>query len=159
VSVTDHLSQVWTQVLGFLEKIVSPDWGSLIGLIPLMLLLGLIGPLLSLAALIWVYYFVRKPRTRVQFEEGPRAAARDGSGNPIFPVGEPYCLLDALIYPPGSTRCDRDGQALAVLCPMCGIGRDSAITTCGNCGLVLKIEPRARVIRPAGPPPGGAAVA
>ena len=139
---------------------VSPDWGSIVGLIPLLLLFGVIVPLLSLAVLAWFIYFVTKPRPKVTLRG--RAARRRPSmpsGNPIFPVGEPYCLLDASIYPPGTSRCDRDGEPLSVICPMCGIGRDAEITTCGNCGLVLKIEARARVMRPAGPPPGGGAVA
>jgi hypothetical protein len=159
VSIPDHISQVWTQILQFVEKLVSPDWGALVGLLPLMIVLGVIGPLLSLGALIWAYYFVRKPRPKVRYEEGPRAAPLDDAGNPVFPPGEPYCPRDALIYPSGTTRCDQDDTELAVICPMCGIGRTAAITTCGNCGLVLKVESRNRVMRPAGPPPGGAAIA
>ena len=159
MSVSDHLSQVWTQVLQFIDKLVSPDWGALVNLLPLFLVLGVIGPLLSLAALIWGYYFVTKPRPRVRYEEGPRAAPLDDAGNPVFPVGEPYCLVDRLIFASGTARCPDDGSALAVTCPMCGIGRDAAITTCGNCGLVLKVATRSRVARPVGPPPGGAAIA
>ncbi len=159
MGITDHLSQVWTQILDFIGKIVSPDWGGLIGLLPIMVVVGVIGPLLSLLGLVWFIYFVRKPRARVRFEEGARTAPLDDSGTPVFPPGEPYCARDALIYPPGTTRCDVDDAELAVICPMCGIGRLAAITTCGNCGLVLNVELRTRVMRPAGPPPGGAAIA
>ena len=159
MTVSDQLSEVWNQLLSLIDKVVSPDWGSIVGLIPLLLLFGVILPLLSLAVLAWFIYFVTKPRPKVSYEEGPRPAPLDPSGNPIFPVGEPYCLLDATIYPPGTSRCDRDREPLSVICPMCGIGRDAEISTCGNCGLVLKIEARARVMRPAGPPPGGGAVA
>jgi hypothetical protein len=159
VTIADHLSQVWSQLLQFIDKLVSPDWGALINLLPLFLVLGVLGPLLSLGALLWFYYFVTKPRTQVLIEEGPRAAPLDDAGSPVFPPGEPYCPRDALIYPPGTTRCERDDTPLSVICPMCGIGRAASITTCGNCGLVLKVEPRARVMRAAGPPPGGAAIA
>ncbi len=159
MTIPDHLTQVWTQILDFVNKLVSPDWGALIGLLPIFVVLGVLGPLLSLMGLVWFYYFVRKPRARVRWEEGPRQAPLDDAGNPVFPPGEPYCPRDALIYPPGTTRCDADGTELAVICPMCGIGRDAAIRTCGNCGLVLKVETRTRVMRPAGPPPGGAAIA
>ena len=159
MSIPDHLSQVWSQLLSFLEKLVSPDWGALVNLLPLFVVLGVLGPLLSLIALVWFYYFVRKPRPKVRWEEGPRAAPLDDAGNPVFPPGEPYCLRDHQIFASGATRCPNDGSDLAVICPMCGIGRDAAITTCGNCGLVLKVEQRVRVVRPAGPPPGGAAVA
>jgi hypothetical protein len=42
---------------------------------------------------------------------------------------------------------------------MCGVGRVASLTTCGNCGLVLKIENRAVAVRRGRPKPGGAAVA
>ena len=159
MSIPDHLSQVWSQILDFVGKLVNPDWGSLVGLLPIFVVLGVLGPLLSLMGLVWFYYFVSKPRARVRFEEGPRQAPLDDAGNPVFPPGEPYCPRDALVHPPGITRCDRDDTELAVICPMCGIGRTASITTCGNCGLVLKVESRMRITRPAGPPPGGAAIA
>src|SRR4029079_8660505 len=113
-----------------------------------MIVLFVIGPLFTLLALIWFYYFVTKPRARVRIEEGPRAAPLDDAGHPVFPPGEPYCPRDALIYPPGTTRCESDDAELAVICPMCGIGRTAAITTCGNCGLVLKVENSAPDMRP-----------
>jgi len=46
-----------------------------------------------------------------------------------------------------------------VACPKCGVTRQAAIEACGNCGLVLKVEPRAVALHAAGPPPGGAAAA
>jgi hypothetical protein len=42
---------------------------------------------------------------------------------------------------------------------MCGVGRAAELDTCGNCGLVLKIETRALAVRRGRPKPGGAAVA
>ena len=36
------------------------------------LVLGLLGPLLSLIGMVWGYYFVSKPRPKVRYEEGPR---------------------------------------------------------------------------------------
>jgi len=159
VSIVDHLSEIWTQLLQVVEKLVSPDWGGLIALLPILIVVFVMGPLLTLLGLAWLYYFLRKPRVHVKIEEGPRAAQLDDAGSPVVAPGEPYCSLDALIYPPGVTRCERDDSPLSVICPMCGIGRDAAISTCGNCGLVLKVESRVRVMRAAGPPPGGAAIA
>ncbi len=37
-----------------------------------------------------MYYFVRKPRTKVRFVEGPRPALIAADGLPLFPPGEPY---------------------------------------------------------------------
>jgi hypothetical protein len=43
---------------------------------------------------------------------------------------------------------------------MCSLGRSALIETCTNCGLVLKVVPRAVAVRStAGPKPGGAAAA
>ena len=47
-----------------------------------------------------------------------------------------------------------------MICPMCDLGRAAVVDTCSNCGLVLKVVPRAVAVRAsAGPKPGGAAVA
>ncbi len=154
----DALSQAWDGLLKFMEQFVIPDWGSLVGLLPIFLLVGVVGPLLTLLLLAWVVYFVRKPRTRVRFADDARPAALE-AGAPVFPPGLPYCPRHALIHPSGATRCEIDAEPLAVVCPMCGLGREAEVDTCGNCGLVLKVVPHSRALRPAGPPPGGAAVA
>ena len=81
-------------------------------------------------------------------------------GEPVFPVGLPHCRRDALVFESGTLRCERCHDDLAVICPMCSLGRSALIDTCTNCGLVLKVVPRAVVVRTTpGPKPGGAAVA
>ena len=142
-----------------LSTIVIPDWSAIIALIPLLLLLGLIGPLLTLAVLAWLGYGITKPRTVMKFVEGTRTAPLDHLGKPIFPAGEPYCPLDGLIYAAGETRCDRDKTLLQVRCPKCGLVSDADIRTCGNCGQYLRVESRTLIAATDGPPPGGAAVA
>jgi hypothetical protein len=156
--ITDYLDSVWNQILDFMSKVIIPDWNALVGLIPLALLVLVVGPLLTLLLAVWFFYAVLKPRTRVSFDDGPRAAPRDEAGAPVLPRGEPYSAATAMIYPPGTIR-DESGELLVVICPMCGLGRSAELDTCGNCGLVLKVVPRARTLRRAGPPPGGAAVA
>ncbi len=161
MSIIDQLDQIWNQILDLTSKFVVPDWGALIGLLPLMVLVGLIGPLISLIVLVWVIYLIRKPRPKLKIDEGPRAAPLDDAGQPIYPTGYPYCARDGLIYPSGSTVCDRCQDELVVTCPKCGIGRQARIDTCENCGLILRIDKNAqtRHLQPAGPPPGGAAAA
>jgi hypothetical protein len=160
VSVIDQLNQLWNGLLDFLKNLVIPDWGALINLLPLFLVLGVLGPIFSILVLAWFIYIVRKPRTGVQYAEGPRRAELDADSVPIFPPGLPHCLSDGLIYPSGTSRCAEDGNELWVTCPMCGLGRSAQIKTCGNCGLVLNVKNRAITAGPvAGPPPGGAAVA
>jgi hypothetical protein len=161
VSIIEQLSNLWNQILAFLAPLVIPDWGALVGLLPIFVVVGVLGPVLSLLALVWLIYMIRKPRTKLTLIEGPRPAALDASGRPIYPSGYPYCARDALIYPSGATVCDRCHEELVVTCPKCGIGRPARIDTCPNCGLILKIDRSAQVraLVPTGPPPGGAAAA
>jgi hypothetical protein len=157
--VIDALDRLWNQLLKLAEQFVIPDWGSLVGLLPVFVFIGVVGPLVTLLAIAWLVYGVRRPRARVRFVEDPEPAAIGDDGMPVFPPGRPYCPRHALVHPPGATQCEVDGEALAVVCPMCGLGREAEIDTCGNCGLVLRVVPHARAISPAGPPPGGAAIA
>jgi hypothetical protein len=159
VTVLDQISHLWSDFLAFLSKLVIPDWPGLIALLPIFVLIGIVGPLLSLAALAWLGYGVTKPRVRVRYDEGTKVAPRDHLGRPIVPAGEPYCPRDGLIYPMGRLRCDVDKADLLVRCPKCEVVRTAGIATCGNCGLTLNLQPRAMIIASDGPPPGGAAIA
>jgi hypothetical protein len=160
VNIVDVINQIWTQILEITSVFVLPDWGFLIGLFPVLILLGAVMPFLTFLALGTVIYLVRKPRVKIAFEEGPQVAEIGPGGVPVFPVGLPHCRRDAIIYPSGTVRCERCKDDLAVICPMCGLGRLAQIDTCTNCGLVLKVKPHAVAIRTtSGPKPGGAAVA
>lgn len=162
MTILDALNDLWSSILETMAMFVIPDWNAIIGLLPLLIFLGVVGPLLTLLPLGILIYQVRKPRVKgVRFEEGPRVAAIGEDGRPIFPPGLPHCRRDSLIYPSGTTRCEQCEDELAVACPMCGLGRPAVLDTCSNCGLVLKVKPRAVVVRGsnAGPKPGGAAVA
>ena len=160
MTVVDALNDLWSTILQTIALFVIPDWNSVIALLPILIFLGIVGPLLTLLPLGILIYQVRKPRVKVAFEEGPTMAALDAEGRPVFPPGLPHCRRDGIVYPSGTLRCERCHDELAVLCPMCGLGRPAAIDTCTNCGLVLKVKPRAIVVRhSAGPKPGGAALA
>ena len=161
MTIIDSLNELWSTILKTIALFVIPDWNAVIGLLPLLVFLGIVGPLMTLLPLGILIYQVRKPRVKgVRFEEGPRQAVTGEDGRPIFPPGLPHCRRDALIYPSGSVRCERCHDGLAVICPMCGLGRPALVDTCTNCGLVLKVKPSAVVVRrSAGPKPGGAAVA
>jgi hypothetical protein len=159
VNVVDQISKVWSDFLAFLSKLVIPDWPGLIALLPVFVVIGLVGPLLTIAVLGWLGYGITKPRTRVRYAEGTRVAPRDHLGRPIIPEGEPYCPRDGLIYPFGTSRCDVDRTPLLLRCPKCDVVRQAGIATCPNCGLTIKLENRAMIVATDGPPPGGAAVA
>ena len=159
MNVLDQIQHLWSDVLGFVSKLVIPDWGGLIGLLPVLVLIGVIGPLLTLGILAWLGYGITKPRTKVTYQEGTKVAPRDHLGRLIVPAGEPYCPRDGLIYPTGTSRCDVDRTNLLLRCPKCEVVRDASISTCGNCGLAVSIEPRALIVSTDGPPPGGAAIA
>jgi len=157
--VGDAIQQILQRLLKVLSAIVIPDWGALIGLMPVFLLLGVVGPIVTLLVLLWFFYVLRAPRDRAKYVEPEPVAAPIEDGVAVYPSGEPYCPFDQLIYPPGTTRCKVCSRDLVVRCPKCGTGRAALIDTCANCGLVLRIEPRPAALRPAGPPPGGAAAA
>lgn len=160
MNIVDVLNEIWTQILTVTSVFVMPDWGVVIGWLPVIVLLGLVMPFLTFVALGSLIYVARKPRTKVVFEEGPRVAEIGPGGEPVFPVGLPHCRRDGLIYPSGTVRCETCHDELAVICPMCGLGRAAIIDTCTNCGLVLKVKTRAVAVRTtAGPRPGGAAAA
>jgi hypothetical protein len=159
VTVLDQIQKLWGDFIAFVSKLVIPDWPGLIGLLPVLVLIGVVGPLLTLGVLAWLGYGISKPRTKVTYQEGTRVAPRDHVGRIIAPSGEPYCPRDGLIYPTGAHRCDVDRTNLLLRCPKCEVVRDAAISTCGNCGLAISIEPRALIVSTDGPPPGGAAVA
>ncbi len=99
MNLVDTLDQIWTQILDVLSLFIMPDWGSVIGLIPVLVVLGLVGPFLTFLALGTLIYLVRKPRVKMTYQEGPRAAEIGPGGDPVFPVGLPYCRRDALVYP------------------------------------------------------------
>jgi len=156
--VIDAFQQLVQRILEITTVFVIPDWGELIGLIPVLLVIGVVGPIASLLVLGWVIYGLRAPRAKVTMEVAP-VHARLANGGPVYPAGEPYCPVDQLIFPFGATSCDTCRRDLFVRCPKCSTGRTALQSTCGNCGLVLRIENRARALAPAGPPPGGAAAA
>jgi hypothetical protein len=159
VNVVDQISKLWSDFLAFLSKLVIPDWAGLINLLPVLVVIGLVGPLLTLGLLAWLGYGITKPRTQVRYEEGAQPAPRDHLGRPIIPAGEPYCPTDGLIYPFGTQRCDADKTRLLLRCPKCEVVREASVATCGNCGLTLSAKPRALIVAHDAPPPGGAAVA
>jgi hypothetical protein len=159
VTVLDAIQRIWQSFLDFISMFVIPDWGGLIELLPVFLVLGVIGPILSLGLLVWLIYFVRKPRVPLASDPEPVAAPIGADGKPVIPRGEPFCYRDGLIYPANAKRCEVCGDELSVRCPKCDVGRPASISTCGNCGLVLRVRPQTQVVRPAQPPPGGAAVA
>jgi hypothetical protein len=151
------IQQGWSGFLDLISKVVSPDWGVLITLIPI-----LVAPLVALFLLAmfgrWTVFGLVRPRPKVRHVEGARAIERDGDGRLAPPAGAPFSLRTGLVYPFGTARTD-DGEDLAVICPMCRVERLAQVTTCGNCGLVLTMKRGIEIARPAGPPPGGAAIA
>jgi len=159
VGVVDALEGFWNGLLEFMSQFIIPDWGGLIGLLPMFLLIGVLGPILSLLLLAHLIYFIRRPRAPLAEPPEPVRAPIAGDGQPVFPTGEPFCSRDGLIYPPNVTRCETCGEGLTVRCPKCGVARTAAMDTCGNCGLVLKIRAQNQVVRATPPPPGGRAVA
>ena len=156
--IADELERIWNQVLDITAVFVTPDWADPISWLPLLLLVGVVGPIVTFLLLFWLRYAIRKPGAKRAFAAERRPAELDAEGRPIYPAGEPYSPLEQMIYEPGATR-SASGEDLVVGCPKCGLVRSAAIDTCANCGLSFTLKPTTRSLRPAGPPPGGAAAA
>ncbi len=160
MNIVDAVNDVWNTILDITSLFVLPDWGALIGLLPLFFFLGVVAPLVTFTLLGILVYQVRRPRTRIAIVEGPQRAQIGADGQPVFTPGLPHCRRDALVFASGTTRCDSCRDDLAVICPMCGLGRTALIDACSGCGLVLKVKPQAVIAHASsGPRPGGAAVA
>ena len=71
MSITETLGAIWDQILEITTLFVIPDWGAIIGLMPILIFLGVVGPLLTFTILGVMGYQIAKPRTKVQFRRGP----------------------------------------------------------------------------------------
>jgi hypothetical protein len=156
--VIEQLERIWNQLIDLTAVFVTPDWADPIGWLPVLLLVGVVGPLLTLLVLAWAWYAIRRPRLKVEDAELRRPAPTDASGDPVYPLGEPYSPTERMIYEPGATQ-SQSGEALLLACPKCQLVRPASQDTCGNCGLAFTLKTPTRSLRPAGPPPGGAAAA
>ena len=156
--IINQLNQVWSGILQFSTQFITPDWGGLVVLIPILVLIGVVGPIVTILALAWLRYGAVRPRRRIAFAELRRPAPLDAAGNPVYPAGEAYSTAEGMVYEPGTTR-SASGDELVVACPKCGLVRSAVRDACGNCGLSFTLKPTTRSLRPAGPPRGGAAAA
>jgi len=153
----------WTYFLTWLTTVIVPNWTELVNMLPFWVVLGIAGPIVSLIVLAWVWHFLRKPRARIEKGQPAGVPAPLGAdGLPMFPANVPYCLEHSIIYPSTDVRCAVDGTDLSVRCPVDGTVRDASIQTCSGCGTRFVLGASSAptlVIRRAGPPEGGAAVA
>jgi len=144
------------ELLKILALIITPDWGALIVLLPL-----LIAPLVLLWFLAtgggWGVVALTKRRAQLRFADAtPTPPQRDAEGRPLYPAGRPYDPRAAALYPVGATRSN-SGEPLLLACPGCSAVRLAEVTACAACGMEIRVRPRVQIERPDGPPPGGAA--
>ncbi|HEX6868965.1 MAG TPA: hypothetical protein VF119_09175, partial [Candidatus Limnocylindrales bacterium] len=62
MNIVDVLNEIWTTILTVTEQFVMPDWGVVIGWLPVIILLGVVMPFLTFVALGSLLYVARKPR-------------------------------------------------------------------------------------------------
>ena len=153
----------WTGFLDWLLTVLAPAWGELIDLMPFVVVIGIIGPLVTLVALLWVWYFLNRRSGKVRRAEAQaRPVSLTEDGAPDFPLNEPYCETHGLVYPALARTCEIDRANLSVACPVDGTIRDADVETCSACGtrFVLGANAAPTVVEAgSGPPSGGAAVA
>lgn len=153
----------WTAFLQWLSTILIPDWNGLIGLLPILLILGVVGPGLTLLALYWIYVRLLERRGKVRFDDPqPTLIAANADGNYAYPANSPYCPTHHLVYPPTARECEIDRADLLVRCPVDDTVRPAGQQLCRSCGtryqLGASLSPVV-VRRRGSPPAGGAAVA
>jgi hypothetical protein len=153
----------WTAFLDWLSTILIPDWNGLINLLPILLILGVVGPGLTLLFLMWSYDLLKRRRGKVKTAEPePIAAELAADGSYVYPANQPYCPTHRLIYPPQERVCLIDGAELMVRCPVDESVRAASQQLCRTCGtryeLGASLAPLV-VTRRGQPPAGGAAVA
>ncbi|CAN5838723.1 hypothetical protein BH23CHL8_BH23CHL8_15810 [soil metagenome] len=153
----------WTAFLEWLTNVLVPDWGGLIGLLPFLIIAGLVGPILTLVMLMWLWHLLHRRRGRIHLEEVHAVPAPVGEdGRPSFPVNVPYCEEHALLYPAREKHCQVDGTGLQVSCPVDGTVRAAEFQTCPACGTRFVLGATSASLMVAsrsGPPEGGAAAA
>ena len=105
-------------------------------MLPFFLVVGVVGPIVTLIALMWVWYLLhRTPRPRP-----PRGAPGDGRADrrrrPAGLPGERALLRGAWRSStrPRVSRCEVDRADLSVACPVDGTSGPRAIQTCPACG-------------------------
>lgn len=153
----------WSAFLSWLSTILIPDWNGLIALLPILVILGVTGPGLSLLLLYWMYHFVIDRRGKVRHaEREPEPAPVGADGTPDYPANTPYCPTHQLLYPAKWHKCDVDGEELLVRCPIDDTTRAASQSLCRVCGtryeLGASLSPVV-VSRKGQPPEGGAAIA
>lgn len=153
----------WTAFLNWLQTIIIPDWNGLIALLPILIIIGVIGPALTLIAAYWVYVFATNRRGKVHVDDPvPTEAAQLADGTYDFPPNVPYCPTHNLIYPATLRQCNIDGEELQVRCPVDGSVRAASQQLCRTCGTRYQLGAALApivVTRRGTPPAGGAAIA
>ena len=153
----------WTGFLDWLETIIVPDWSGLIDLLPILMILGVVGPGLTLLAAYWFFHRLKRQRGRVRTDEPEPVAAQVGAdGLTVYPPNTPYCPRHALLHPGNVRNCAVDNEELFVRCPVDDMVRPASQNLCRVCGTRYQLGASLApvVVRRSGrPPEGGAAVA
>ena len=156
----DAIGQLFQGMIDFLQPILIPDWRALIDLLPIFLLLGVVGPIAQPARA----RLVRLRRRQAALAHpvpAARAAARAARRGPAgLPTGRAVLRVRPARLPVRARPAARRAVATSPSSARSAAPAAPALVdTCGTCGLVLKIDRGVPALRPAGPPPGGAAAA
>ena len=142
MTIVDPLEQIWTEILDVTSLFVIPDWGALIGLLPVFILLG------RRRAAHHAHRCSARSSTGPQAADqghvrgGPAARRRSTpTAQPIFPPGLPYCRARRADLPVRDASLRRATGELSRSSARCAASAATReIDTCSNCGLVLKVK-------------------
>jgi hypothetical protein len=153
----------WTAFLQWLSTILIPDWNGLILLLPILLILGVVGPGLTFLVLYWIYNRALERRGKVKMADPePVLVAAQADGTYLYPVNTPYCKSHHLLFPATERECTIDHETLLVRCPVDDTVRSADQQLCRTCGTRFQLGASLApvvVSRRGTPPAGGAAVA
>ena len=95
------LESFFNELLELTSFFILPNWNDVIQhMLPAAVVLFLVGPILTLLVLYWLYQWVHMPRFHVRpAEVVPVPVPRDEAGQPVIPASVPYCSFDGLLYP------------------------------------------------------------
>ena len=129
-------SDPWTTFLDWLTTVMVPSWGELISLLPYVLIVGVIGPILTIIVLIWggtcstdVAAECVAPRPRPSPHRAGRMVA-------AYLRAQRALLRSACAHLPSRTppTCQIDRADLSVTCPVDDTVRAASVEICPACG-------------------------
>ena len=121
--ILDQLNELWNSLITFTEQFVIPAWEELVDLLPVFLLIGVVGPILTLLVIFWIRYL----DPQAAREGGLRGPAPPGGARrrrrPGLPGRRAVLALGADDLRAGGHPLRHPARRSSSSCPKCGLVR------------------------------------